>query len=135
MKKEALGVIITVVMITTALGAGCTAPTTQNNTIISNASKKSNYSARLPTRNNITIQFYNLASNASKKLNSTGHEVRVVTHFLNGLIQLVTDTTRDLHGSASSKSISLMTLLPLQRVNLFFMKNDNNGYTTEAFPA
>jgi len=120
MKKQALGAIIILIVLATVLGAGCTMPTTRNNTIVSNVSKTGNGSVRSPTRNNITTQFNTIAGNASKTLNSSAHEARVVLHFLNGVIQLVTDTTRDLHGNTSSTSISLMTVFPLQRVNLYF---------------
>jgi hypothetical protein len=115
MKKQALGIMIIVVVLATVFEAGCTVPTMQNNTIISNVSKKSNDSARFPARNNITAQFNTIPGNASKTLNSTAHEVRVVMHFLNGLMQLVTDMTRDLHSSASGAFISMMTSFLLQR--------------------
>jgi len=114
MKKKALGMIVIVVVLATVFEAGCTGPTTQNNIIISNASKKSNDSARFPARNNITAQFNTIAGNASKTLNSTAYELRVVVHFLNGLMHLVTDMTRDLHSSVSGTFISVMTSFPLQ---------------------
>ncbi|HXY88207.1 MAG TPA: hypothetical protein VEG44_07185 [Candidatus Acidoferrales bacterium] len=115
MKKQALGIIIIVVVLVTVFEAGCTRPTTQNNIMINNVSKKSNDSARFPTPNNITAQFNTMAGNASKTFNSTTHEVRVVVHFLNGLMKLVNDTTRDLHSSTSGTFISVMTSFSLQR--------------------
>jgi hypothetical protein len=95
MKKQALGAIIILVVLAAVLEVGCTTPTTRNNTFVSNISKTGNGSARSPTLNNIIAQFNTTAGNAFKTLNTSAHEARVVLHFLNHLIQLVTDMTRD----------------------------------------
>jgi hypothetical protein len=57
MKKQALRAIIVLVILVTVVGAGCTTPTTRNNTVVGNVSKMGNGSARSPTLNNITAQF------------------------------------------------------------------------------
>jgi len=59
--------MIIVIVLATVFEAGCTVPTTRNNTMISNVSKKSNDSARF-LRNNITAQFNTVAGNASNRL-------------------------------------------------------------------
>jgi hypothetical protein len=104
MKKQALGAITVLIVLATVLWAGCTMPMTRNNTFLSNVSEMGNGSTRSPVRNNITTQFNTLAGNASKTLNSSAHEARVILHFLNNVIQLVTDTTQDLHSNPISTS-------------------------------
>jgi len=111
--------MIIFIVLATVFEAGCTVLTMQNNTLISNVSKKSNDSARFPAQNNITAQLNTIAGNASQMLNSTAHEVRIVVHFLNGLMKLVTDMTRDLHGSTSGTFILVMTSFSLQRIPPF----------------
>ena len=99
MKKQALCVITILVVLLTILGAGCTTSPTQNKTTVGNASKAGGAPTTPTARDSTTGKYDTVGGNVSRVVTSTVHEARVVVHFAEGVWQLVTNTTRELHHS------------------------------------